>query len=109
MDFLSQVSCKYSGIRCQACFPVLLPNAGCKTKRCYQFAGRLPIKIGTRKARPFPECAGAKNGFIPPNGELLGTAVQNPTLDTLLRITSVLEVDLEKIIAKARKTAAKSA
>jgi transcriptional regulator with XRE-family HTH domain len=29
--------------------------------------------------------------------------VQNPTLDTLLRITSVLEVDLEKIIAKARK------
>ena len=33
--------------------------------------------------------------------------VQNPTLDTLLRITSVLEVDLEKIIAKARKTAAK--
>jgi transcriptional regulator with XRE-family HTH domain len=33
--------------------------------------------------------------------------VQNPTLDTLLRITSVLEVDLEKIIAKARKAAAK--
>ena len=33
--------------------------------------------------------------------------VQNPTLDTLLRITSVLEVDLEKIIAKARKTASK--
>jgi transcriptional regulator with XRE-family HTH domain len=33
--------------------------------------------------------------------------VQNPTLDTLLRITSVLEIDLEKIIAKARKTAAK--
>jgi transcriptional regulator with XRE-family HTH domain len=29
--------------------------------------------------------------------------VQNPTLDTLLRITSVLEVDLEKIIARARK------
>jgi transcriptional regulator with XRE-family HTH domain len=33
--------------------------------------------------------------------------VQNPTLDTLLRITSVLEVDLEKIISKARKVAAK--
>jgi transcriptional regulator with XRE-family HTH domain len=33
--------------------------------------------------------------------------VQNPTLDTLLRITSVLEVDLEKIITKARKIAAK--
>jgi DNA-binding XRE family transcriptional regulator len=33
--------------------------------------------------------------------------VQNPTLDTLLRITSVLEVDLEKIIAKARKAALK--
>ena len=33
--------------------------------------------------------------------------VQNPTLDTLLRITSVLEVDLEKIIAKARKVAAR--
>ena len=30
---------------------------------------------------------------------------QNPTLDTLLRITLVLEVDLEKIIAKARKAA----
>jgi len=33
--------------------------------------------------------------------------VQNPTLDTLLRITAVLEVDLEKIIAKARKAATK--
>ena len=33
--------------------------------------------------------------------------VQNPTLDTLLRITSVLEVDLEKIIAEARKMATK--
>ena len=33
--------------------------------------------------------------------------VQNPTLDTLLRITAVLEVDLEKIIAKARKAVAK--
>jgi hypothetical protein len=31
--------------------------------------------------------------------------VQNPTLDTLLSITSVLEVDLEKIIAQARKRA----
>lgn len=31
--------------------------------------------------------------------------VQNPTLDTLLRITSALEVDLEKIIAKARRRA----
>ncbi len=29
--------------------------------------------------------------------------VQSPTLDTLLRITSVLEVDLDKLIAKARK------
>jgi transcriptional regulator with XRE-family HTH domain len=33
--------------------------------------------------------------------------VQNPTLDTVLRITAVLEVDLEKIIAKARKAALK--
>lgn len=33
--------------------------------------------------------------------------VQNPTLDTLLRITSVLEVDLEKILAQARKAARK--
>ncbi len=33
--------------------------------------------------------------------------VQNPTLDTLLRITSVLEIDLEKIIAKARAVAVK--
>ena len=33
--------------------------------------------------------------------------VQNPTLDTLLRISAVLEVDLEKIIAKARKAAVK--
>ena len=31
--------------------------------------------------------------------------VQNPALDTLLRITSVLEIDLETIIAKARKMA----
>jgi transcriptional regulator with XRE-family HTH domain len=31
--------------------------------------------------------------------------VQNPTLDTLLRIASVLEIDLEKIIARARKRA----
>ena len=33
--------------------------------------------------------------------------VQNPTLDTLLRITGVLEIDLEKIIAKARKATLK--
>ena len=33
--------------------------------------------------------------------------VQSPTLDTLLRITSALGVDLDKIIAKARKMAAK--
>ena len=33
--------------------------------------------------------------------------VQNSTLDALLHITSVLEVDLEKIIAKARKSAVK--
>ena len=31
--------------------------------------------------------------------------VQNPTLDTLLRITSALEIDLEKMISKARKAA----
>ena len=31
--------------------------------------------------------------------------VQSPTLDTLLRITSTLEVDIEKILAKARKRA----
>jgi len=29
--------------------------------------------------------------------------LRTPNLDTLLRITSALEVDLEKIIAKARK------
>jgi DNA-binding XRE family transcriptional regulator len=33
--------------------------------------------------------------------------VPNPILDTLLRITSVLEIDLEKIIAKAWKAASK--
>ena len=31
--------------------------------------------------------------------------VQNPTLDTLLRITSVLGIELEKIVAVARKRA----
>jgi len=31
--------------------------------------------------------------------------VQNPTLDTLLRITLVLGVELEKVIARARKRA----
>lgn len=31
--------------------------------------------------------------------------VQNPTLDTLLRITFVLGVELEKVIARARKRA----
>ena len=31
--------------------------------------------------------------------------VQNPTLDTLLRITTVVGVDLEKIITRARKRA----
>jgi transcriptional regulator with XRE-family HTH domain len=30
-----------------------------------------------------------------------------PTLDTLLRITLALDIDLEKIISKARKAAAK--
>jgi transcriptional regulator with XRE-family HTH domain len=31
--------------------------------------------------------------------------VQSPSVDTLLRITSALKVDLEKIIARARKHA----
>jgi len=31
--------------------------------------------------------------------------IQNPTLDTLLRITSVLNVDLEKLMTKARRRA----
>jgi transcriptional regulator with XRE-family HTH domain len=31
--------------------------------------------------------------------------IQNPTLDTLLRITTVLDVDLEKLVAKARRRA----
>jgi len=31
--------------------------------------------------------------------------VQNPTVDTLLRITSALTIDLDKIIARARKYA----
>jgi hypothetical protein len=39
----AQASCKYSGIRRQASFPVLLSCAGCKTKRRYQFSSRLPI------------------------------------------------------------------
>lgn len=30
--------------------------------------------------------------------------VQSPTLDTLVRITTAMEVDLEKIIARARKS-----
>jgi hypothetical protein len=33
--------------------------------------------------------------------------IRRSSLDTLLRITSVLEIDLEKIIAKARKAVAK--
>jgi transcriptional regulator with XRE-family HTH domain len=31
--------------------------------------------------------------------------LRTPTLDTLIRITTALEIDLEKIIAKARKRA----
>lgn len=31
--------------------------------------------------------------------------LRTPTLDTLVRITAALEIDLEKIIAKARKCA----
>lgn len=31
--------------------------------------------------------------------------IQNPTFDTLLRITSVLDVDLEKLVARARRRA----
>jgi DNA-binding XRE family transcriptional regulator len=38
-------------------------------------------------------------GFVE-NGE------RNPTLDTLLRLTESLEIDLEKLIADARKAAA---
>ena len=33
--------------------------------------------------------------------------IQNPTLDTLLRITWALQVDLERIISRARKRAAR--
>ena len=34
--------------------------------------------------------------------------VQSPSLDTLLRITSALKIDLERIIARARKRASAS-
>lgn len=34
--------------------------------------------------------------------------LRNPTLNTLLRLASALEVDLEKIIARARKRASRS-
>ena len=35
--------------------------------------------------------------------------VQSPSLDTLLRITWAMDVDLEKIVARARKLASKKA
>jgi hypothetical protein len=41
------------------------------------------------------------------NVSVLSGMASRRTLDTLLRITAVLEVDLEKIIAKARKAAVK--
>jgi len=67
---IPQTSCNYSGIRRQASFPVLLPCAGCKTKRRYQFPGRVSAKSGARKARPFPERAGAKSRPVAPNRQL---------------------------------------
>src|SRR5665213_2448266 len=48
-----------------------------------------------------------KAGFSRQTVSYVEQEVQNPTLDTLLRITAVLEIDLEKIISKARKAAAK--
>jgi DNA-binding XRE family transcriptional regulator len=85
----------------------LLPRAGCKTKRRYQFSSRLPTKRGTRKARPFPERLAQKAGLSRQTVSYVEQEVQNPTLDTLLCITAVLEIELEKIIAKARKTVSK--
>ncbi len=38
---------------------------------------------------------------------LVERGLRNPTLDTMLRIAEVLEVDLGKIITQARKTAGK--
>jgi len=50
---------------------------------------------------------GQKSGLSRQTVSYVEQEVQNPTLDTLLRITSVLGVDLEKIVAKARKVAKK--
>lgn len=48
-----------------------------------------------------------KAGLARPTVTYVEQEVQSPTLDTLLRITGALEVELEEIIARARKQAAR--
>ena len=47
------------------------------------------------------EAAGLSQGMV----SLFERELRNPSLDTLLRISGALEVDLSKILAKAEKTA----
>jgi transcriptional regulator with XRE-family HTH domain len=80
----------------------LLPCAGCKTKRRYHLLKGARAKRGLSL-----NVLAQKAGLSRQTVSYVEQEVQNPTLDTLLRITSVLEIDLEKIISKARKIATK--
>ncbi len=103
----AHASCKYSGIRGQFSFSLLLSYAGCQVKRRYQFSSRLSLNRGTEKRGLSLNVLAQKAGLSRQTVSYVEQEVQNPTLDTLLRITSVLEVELEKIIAQARKAASK--
>jgi transcriptional regulator with XRE-family HTH domain len=50
---------------------------------------------------------GKKSGISRQTISYIEQEVQSPSLDTLLRITSALDVDLAKIIARAQKRASK--
>lgn len=50
-----------------------------------------------------------KAGLARPTIGFIEQEIQSPSLDTLLQITNVFGVDLEKIIAKARKRIVKNA
>ncbi len=63
------------------------------------------LKEQRRKRRLSLNVLAQKAGVARQTVSYVEQEVRNPTLDTLLRITTALEVDLEQIIAKARKRA----
>jgi DNA-binding XRE family transcriptional regulator len=103
----SFATCKYSGIFCQAF--LLYFSCVPKTRLVDALSAQVAqqLKAERQKRGLSLNVLARKAGLARQTVSYVEQEIQSPSLDTLLRIAAVLEMDLEKIIAKARKRANK--